>query len=332
MKEILGKLFNHEKLSSSEAKQILVDISESKYNDAQVAVFMGVYMMRSVGVEELRGFRDALLELCLPIDTQGIESTDMCGTGGDGKNTFNISTTSAFVVAGAGYNVTKHGNYGVSSICGSSNVLEYLGFKFTKDTSLLLKQLDETNICFIHAPLFHPAMKAVAPIRKQLGVKTFFNMLGPLVNPAKPTHQTVGVFSIELARIYEYILESEQKEYNILHALDGYDEISLTDETLCITNNGTQVLDAKTFYVPYNTAKDIHGGDTIKASADILVSILDNEGTDAQMNVVLCNAATAIQTFERDKSLLECFNIAQESIDSGSAKKSFSQLLKMNGN
>jgi anthranilate phosphoribosyltransferase len=332
MKEILGKLFNHEKLSSSEAKQILVDISESKYNDAQVAVFMGVYMMRSVGVEELRGFRDALLELCLPIDTQGIESTDMCGTGGDGKNTFNISTTSAFVVAGAGYNVTKHGNYGVSSICGSSNVLEYLGFKFTKDTSLLLKQLDETNICFIHAPLFHPAMKAVAPIRKQLGVKTFFNMLGPLVNPAKPTHQTVGVFSIELARIYEYILESEQKEYNILHALDGYDEISLTDETLCITNNGTQVLDAKTFYVPYNTAKDIHGGDTIKASADILVSILDNEGTDAQMNVVLCNAATAIQTFEREKSLLECFNIAQESIDSGSAKKSFSQLLKMNGN
>ena len=332
MKEILGKLFNHEKLSSSEAKQILVDISESKYNDAQVAVFMGVYMMRSVGVEELRGFRDALLELCLPIDTQGIESTDMCGTGGDGKNTFNISTTSAFVVAGAGYNVTKHGNYGVSSICGSSNVLEYLGFKFTKDTSLLLKQLDETNICFIHAPLFHPAMKAVAPIRKQLGVKTFFNMLGPLVNPAKPTHQTVGVFSIELARIYEYILESEQKEYNILHALDGYDEISLTDETICIANNGTQVLDAKSFHVPYNTAKDIHGGDTIKASADILVSILDNEGTDAQKNVVLCNAATAIQTFERDKSLLECFNIAQESIDSGSAKKSFSQLLKMNGN
>jgi anthranilate phosphoribosyltransferase len=332
MKEILGKLFNHEKLSSSEAKQILVDISESKYNDAQVAVFMGVYMMRSVGVEELRGFRDALLELCLPIDTQGIESTDMCGTGGDGKNTFNISTTSAFVVAGAGYNVTKHGNYGVSSICGSSNVLEYLGFKFTKDTSLLLKQLDETNICFIHAPLFHPAMKAVAPIRKQLGVKTFFNMLGPLVNPAKPTHQTVGVFSIELARIYEYILESEQKEYNILHALDGYDEISLTDETICIANNGTQVLDANSFHVPYNTAKDIHGGDTIKASADILVSILDNEGTDAQKNVVLCNAATAIQTFERDKSLLECFNIAQESIDSGSAKKSFSQLLKMNGN
>jgi anthranilate phosphoribosyltransferase len=332
MKEILGKLFNHEKLSSSEAKQILVDISESKYNDAQVAVFMGVYMMRSVGVEELRGFRDALLELCLPIDTQGIESTDMCGTGGDGKNTFNISTASAFVVAGAGYNVTKHGNYGVSSICGSSNVLEYLGFKFIKDTSLLLKQLDETNICFIHAPLFHPAMKAVAPIRKQLGVKTFFNMLGPLVNPAKPTHQTVGVFSIELARIYEYILESEQKEYNILHALDGYDEISLTDETICIANNGTQVLDANSFHVPYNTAKDIHGGDTIKASADILVSILDNEGTDAQKNVVLCNAATAIQTFERDKSLLECFNIAQESIDSGSAKKSFSQLLKMNGN
>lgn len=332
MKNILSKLFNHEKLSAAEAKQILVDISESKYNDAQVAVFMGVYMMRSVSVEELKGFRDALLELCHPFDMEGIESTDMCGTGGDGKNTFNISTTSSFVVAGAGYNVTKHGNYGVSSICGSSNVLEHLGFKFSADVSLLKRQLDKTNLCFIHAPLFHPAMKAVAPIRKQLGVKTFFNMLGPLVNPARPTHQTVGVFNIELARLYQYLLENENKQYNILHALDGYDEISLTGETLRINNQGETIIDASDFNLSPLSSESIYGGSTIKDSSDILIAILDNTATDAQKNVVLANAAIAIQGFEKEKSIIDCYHIAKEAIESGAAKNTFSTLLKMNAN
>jgi len=328
MKKIFTKLFNHEKLSAAEAKQILVNISESKYNDAQVAVFMGVYMMRSVSVEELKGFRDALLELCLPFDIEGIQSTDMCGTGGDGKNTFNISTTSSFVVAGAGYKVTKHGNYGVSSICGSSNVLEHIGFKFSADTDLLKRQLDKTNICFIHAPLFHPAMKAVAHIRKRLGVKTFFNMLGPLVNPARPTHQTVGVFNIELARLYQYLLENENIEYNVLHALDGYDEISLTGESLRIDNRGETIIDASDFNTMQLSPESIHGGTTIKQSAKILMDVLTDEATEAQKSVVLCNSAVAIQAFERDKSITDCYMIAKESIESGAANKALHQLLK----
>jgi len=207
MKKILNRLFEHEKLTRDEAREVLSKIAANDYNDSQVAAFITVYLMRTVSKDELSGFRDALLDLCLKVDMNGIESIDLCGTGGDGKNTFNVSTLSSFVVAGAGYKVTKHGNYGVSSVCGSSNVLEAVGYNFTNNIDQLKAQLDKTNIAFFHAPLFHPAMKSVAPVRRNLGVKTFFNMLGPIVNPVRPTHQISGVFSLKLLRLYQFILQ-----------------------------------------------------------------------------------------------------------------------------
>ncbi|HHC80065.1 MAG TPA: anthranilate phosphoribosyltransferase, partial [Flavobacteriia bacterium] len=236
MKQLLNRLINHETISKEEAKSVLVNISKGDYNQSQIASFLTVYMMRSVTTEELEGFRDALLELCLAVDFSDYNTVDLCGTGGDGKNTFNISTLSSYVTAGAGIKVTKHGNYGVSSISGSSNVMEYVGIKFSNDKDFLERCLDKAGICVLHAPLFHPAMKNVAPIRKELGVKTFFNMLGPMVNPSFPKNQLVGVFNLEILRIYGYLYQNTNKNYTILHALDGYDEISLTSNTKVISN------------------------------------------------------------------------------------------------
>jgi len=327
MKKILNNLFAHNKLTKQEAHQVLFDISKGAYNEAQVAVFMGVFMMRSVTVEELIGFRHALTDLCIPIDLEGTESIDLCGTGGDGKNTFNISTTSSFVVAGAGYKVSKHGNYGVSSLCGSSNVLEHLGYKFTNNPDILKKQLDSANICFMHAPLFHPAMKFVAPIRRSLGVKTFFNMLGPLVNPASPTHQSVGVFNLELTRLYSYLLNESRTKYSIVYALDGYDEVSLTGQSLIINENGEKILNPEDFKFKKVQPTEIYGGKSIKEAATILVNILKNNSTDIQKNVVLANSALAIKCFESNKSIKECVSIAQESIDSGKALNAFKAVI-----
>ena len=212
MKQLLNRLINHESITSEEAKQVLVNISEGKYNQSQIASFLTVFMMRSITLEELQGFRDALLDLCIAVDLKDFNPIDLCGTGGDGKDTFNISTLSSFVTAGAGVNVAKHGNYGVSSACGSSNVMEYLGIKFSNDKDFLKKSIDTTGICVLHAPLFHPAMKNVAPIRRELGVKTFFNMLGPMVNPAFPKNQMVGVFNLELQRLYGYLYQQSDKK------------------------------------------------------------------------------------------------------------------------
>ena len=329
MKKILNHLFAHNKLTKEQSRTVLLEISEGKYNTAQVAVFMGVFMMRSVSVEELAGFRDALLELCVPFDIGGMESIDLCGTGGDGKNTFNISTTTSFVLAGAGYKVTKHGNYGVSSLCGSSNVLEHLSYKFTNDTDSLKKQLDNTNICFIHAPLFHPAMKFVAPIRRDLGVKTFFNMLGPLVNPVQPTHQSVGVFSIELATLYQYLLEEKGRQFSIIHALDGYDEISLTDKAMVLSNSREKIVEANNFSTNKLTPQEIHGGNSIEESADILKNVLSNKSTDAQKEVVLANAAIAIKTIEQNISFTDAKQIALESIESGKAMDTLKSVIEL---
>jgi anthranilate phosphoribosyltransferase len=229
MKQILNQLIEHRTLSKETARQVLLNLTSGKFNLSQMTAFMTVYMMRPVTIDELQGFRDAMLELCVPMQFDK-PVIDLCGTGGDGKNTFNISTLSSFVVAAAGQPVAKHGNYGVSSACGSSNVLEYLGYQFTNNADDLKRSLDKANICFMHAPLFHPAMKNVAPIRRELGVKTFFNMLGPMVNPAFPPRQLVGVFSLELARQFAYLYQQAEKEYVILHALDGYDEVSLTGQ------------------------------------------------------------------------------------------------------
>lgn len=327
MKKILSHLFEHKTFSRDEAYAVLTNITAGKYNVAQMAAFMTAYCMRSIRVEELVGFRDAMLDLRRPVDLQGYDLIDLCGTGGDGKNTFNISTLASFVVAGAGYQVAKHGNYGVSSGCGSSNVMEYLGYQFTNDVGEIRRGLDEANICFLHAPLFHPAMKTVAPIRRELGVKTFFNMLGPLVNPALPKYQSVGVFSLELARLYGYLYQKTDKRYTILHAMDGYDEISLTGDVKTISNRGEDYLTLDRLGLGAVSPIDIAGGDTVEEAAAIFMKVLKGEGSDAQKNVVLANAAIAIQTIDQRKSFAECYHEAEESLLSGKAHGSFEALL-----
>lgn len=291
-----------------------------------MAAFMTAYCMRNITVDELEGFRDAMLELCLPVDLDSDQLIDLCGTGGDGKDTFNISTLASFVVAGAGYKVAKHGNYGVSSGCGSSNVMEYLGYKFTSDMDTLKRNVDEAGICFLHAPMFHPAMKTVAPIRKELGVKTFFNMLGPLVNPARPKNQIVGVFSLELARLYAYLYQKSSKNYTILHALEGYDEVSLTCDFKTFTKTGEKISTLSQLGFDKLKPEEIAGGNTVPESADIFISVLVGEATAAQNNVVLVNAALAIQTLNPGKSFADCFYEAEESLASKKALISFKKL------
>ena len=318
MKILLNRLINHETITKEEAKGALVNISNGEYNQSQIAAFLTVYMMRSITIEELEGFRDALLELCLAVDLSSYNAIDLCGTGGDGKDTFNISTIASFITAGAGIKVAKHGNYGVSSVSGSSNVMEHLGIKFSADPGFLEKCIDEAGICVLHAPLFHPAMKNVAPIRKSLAVKTFFNMLGPMVNPAFPPHQLVGVFSLELARMYGYLYQNTDKNFTIVHSLDGYDEISLTCPAKTISNSSEGMLEATDFGVEKLKPIEIAGGGSIKSSAEIFLNILNGEGTKAQQNVVCANAGLAIAT-ARNLSPREGFQIAEESLKSGNA-------------
>ncbi|KAB1069074.1 anthranilate phosphoribosyltransferase [Tamlana haliotis] len=328
MKDILNRLLNHETLSSDEAKEVLMNISKGMYNQSQMVCFLSVYMMRSITLEELSGFRNALLDLCIAVDLNDFNPIDLCGTGGDGKDTFNISTLASFITAGAGVNVTKHGNYGVSSSCGSSNVMEYLGIKFSNDIDFLKRSIDQTGICVLHAPLFHPAMKEVGPIRKELGVKTFFNMLGPMVNPAFPKNQMVGVFNLELQRLYGYLYQQTDKNYSIVHALDGYDEISLTGKAKIISNQ------AETLFTPENlglsTIKQeaIFGGSTVEESAKIFVKVINGKGTEAQHNVVCANAGLAIATTNQI-SHQEGFELAKESLFSGKAKTSLDKLIAL---
>ncbi len=328
MKQILNRLINQETLSQQEAYNILVNISKGSYNPYQITAFLTIYMTRSITVNELGGFRKALLDLCLPIDLSDYNTIDLCGTGGDGKDTFNISTLTSFVVAGAGIKVAKHGNYGVSSSCGSSNVLEYLGVKFTNDQSKLQEAIDKAGICVLHAPLFHPAMKEVAPIRKALGVKTFFNMLGPMVNPSFPQNQMVGVFNLELARKYAYFFQESDKNYAVLHDLAGYDEISLTDKTKVISRHEERMLEAKNFALKTLQQSDIYGGQTVAESATIFTNVLENKATEAQKNVVCANAALAI-SLVNNISLEEGFEAAKASIDSKKALNSFKKLISV---
>ncbi len=325
MKDILNHLFEYKTLSRDKAKEILSKLAQGEYNNSQVAAFITVYLMRNITVSELEGFRDAMLELCVPVEFDGFDVIDLCGTGGDGKNTFNISTLASFISAGAGVKVAKHGNYGVSSVSGSSNVFEYFGHKFTNNIDALKKQMDESNICFLHAPLFHPAMKNVAPIRRELGVKTFFNMLGPIVNPAKPQAQMVGVFSLELQRLYGYLYQQTNKRFSIVHALDGYDEVSLTGDFKMITNQEEAILSPSVFHMDKLKQEEIFGGDTIDEAAGIFKKVISNEGTKAQTSVVIANAALAIQCYKQI-SLDEAIAQAQESLESGKALQVFKQL------
>lgn len=331
MKQLLNRLINYETISKEEAREALVNISRGQYNQSQIAAFLTVYMMRSITIEELEGFRDALLDLCVAIDLSDYDPIDLCGTGGDGKDSFNISTVSSFITAGAGIKVAKHGNYGVSSISGSSNVMETLGIKFSNDPDYLERCIDKTGICVLHAPLFHPAMKNVAPIRKSLAVKTFFNMLGPMVNPAFPKKQLVGVFNLELARMYGYLYQNTDKRFTILHALDGYDEISLTGETKTISNDSEGILKASDFGVEPVAASAIAGGGSVEAAAEIFMCVLRGEGTTAQTNVVCANAGMAIAT-ATGCNPKEGFESAMDSLQSGKALNVLKELQKLSQN
>lgn len=328
MKAILNKLFEQQCLTKEEAKSILIEIASEKFNNSQIASFLTVFLMRPVSVNELAGFREALLELSVEVDLSDFNTIDLCGTGGDGKDTFNISTLTSFIVAGTGNKVAKHGNYSSSSISGSSNMLEYLGYKFTNDEATLKSQVDKANICFLHAPLFHPAMKAVGPVRRELGMKTFFNMLGPLVNPSNPQNQMVGVFNLEVARLYNYLLQETTQNYGIVHSLDGYDEISLTSSFKLFTKDNEQVITPESLGLRRLEQSEIFGGDSVEESAKIFVSILEGNGTEAQNNAVLANAAFALKTFDANKSFETAFEESKDSLLGLKAKESLSKLVE----
>jgi anthranilate phosphoribosyltransferase len=329
MKAILNKLYNHERLSKSEAKQVLIDIAAENYNDAHLASFMTVFMMRPITVDELSGFRNALKELALKVDLSEYNTIDIVGTGGDGKNTFNISTLTSFIVAGTGQKVAKHGNYSVSSQSGSSDMLESFGYNFTNDENVLRTHLEKANICFLHAPKFHPAMKAVSATRKALALKTFFNILGPLVNPSSPKNQMLGTFNLEIARLYNYILQDEDINYGIIHAIDGYDEISLTSEFKFFTKNGEQIINPEDLGQKRIQQSEIFGGNSVADAAKIFKSILEGKGTEAQNNVVLTNAAFALTIVDEKKSFETAFEEAKDSLFGFKAKRTLEKLVSL---
>ena len=329
MKKILQYLFEHKTLSKEQAKEILINISNNIYNESEISAFITVFLMRSITIDELQGFRDALLELCVRIDLNEHNVMDIVGTGGDGKNTFNISTLACFIVAGAGQKVAKHGNYGASSISGSSNVMEQLGYTFKNDQTKLKREVEESNICFLHAPLFHPALKAVGAIRKNLGVRTFFNMLGPMVNPAFPKFQLVGVYNLEMARIYNYLLQQTSGTFTIIHSLDGYDEISLTNDTKVITNNGERIMTPEQLGKRSVEAIDIYGGNTVEEAAKIFTKILKGEGTWSQNAVVLANAAMALHCTGLYKTYNDAYETAVVSLESGKANNALKKLIEL---
>ena len=329
MKDILNKLLESQQLGREEAGRLMHGIARQELNEAQIAAVLSSYIMRSITPGELLGFRDALLELAVKVNLNGAEMIDVCGTGGDGKNTFNISTLTSFVVAGAGIPVAKHGNYGVSSLSGSSNMMEHFGYSFSNSNDKLKKEIDRAGICFMHAPLFHPALKAVGPIRKQLGIKTIFNIMGPLVNPADPPCQLSGVFSIEAGRLYNYLMQKEGKKYLVLHSLDGYDEVSLTAGIKVFSPAGEGLIGAGDFGMPQNSADDLHGGDTLDEAAAIFLGVLENRCTEAQKNTVLANSALAISCSKPGTDLRGCVDMARESLESGKAYGCFKKLMEM---
>lgn len=332
MKKILNYLFEHKTLDKETAKEVLVNIGKGVYNEHEITAFMTVFLMRSISLQELQGFQDALLELCLPMNFEGVKTVDIVGTGGDGKNTFNISTLSCFIVAGAGHKVTKHGNYGASTVSGASNVVEKMGYRFKNDNAQLLRELEQANICFMHAPLFHPALKNVAPIRRNLGMRTFFNMLGPLVNPAFPAYSIIGVYSLEMARLYNYLMQQQSKSFSIVHALDGYDEVSLTGDTKIITTNGEKNYSAVELGNIEIKPEDILGGNTIDEAAGIFQKIIKGEGTPQQQAVVVANAAVALLTTGNYASYKDAFAAAQESLQAGKAYGCLKKLIALQSN
>ena len=330
MKQILYKLFEHQYLGRSEARDILQNIAQGKYSDAQIASLITVFLMRNISVEELCGFRDALLDMRIPVDLNEFSPIDIVGTGGDGKNTFNISTASCFVLAGAGYPVVKHGNYGATSVSGASNVMEQHGVKFTNDNDKLRRRMEQCNMAYLHAPLFNSAMKAVAPVRKALGVRTFFNMLGPLVNPVFPKYQLLGVYNLPLLRLYSYTYQQSDTQFAVVHSLDGYDEISLTTEFKVATSGNEKIYTPESLGFSRYQEADLYGGDTPEEAAKIFNNVLKNKATSAQRDVVIANSAFAIQVIESQKSIFECIDMAKESLESGKALQVLNKFVELN--
>jgi anthranilate phosphoribosyltransferase len=330
MKQILNHLFEHKYLSSEEAAEIMLNIGSGKYNEHQIAAFMSVFLMRSITVDELAGFQKALLDMCHRVDLSEFDPIDIVGTGGDAKNTFNISTISCLVLAGAGYKVAKHGNYGATSVSGSSNAMEQHGVKFTTDVDKLKRSIEESNMAYLHAPLFNAALKTVAPIRKALGVRTFFNLMGPLVSPVKPRRQCLGVYNLKMARLYEYTYQQTGVDFAIIHSLDGYDELSLTGDMKIVRNTGEEVVKPADLGFQIIKPEELYGGDTVEKASELFDNVLNNTCTEAQKNVVLANSAVAIQVIDPSLSFADAVAIADESLISGNALKNFQKFIQLN--
>lgn len=330
MKNILYKMFEHKSLTREESREVLLNIADGKYNDAQLSAFMTVFLMRSITLDELTGFRDALLERRRPVDFGDVKTIDIVGTGGDGKNTFNISTATCFVVAGTGRKVVKHGNYGASSISGASNVLEHHGIKFSADTDKLRKSLDECGVAYLHAPFFSPALKTVGPVRKAIGVRNFFNMLGPLVNPMIPRHQLLGVYNLKLMRLYNYIAQNEGINCTIVHSLDGYDEISLTAPFKVAGPDGEQLYTAESLGLTHARQDELSGGNSVEEAAAIFDNVINGKASPAQIDCVIANAAFAIHTLEPETSIIDAIDQARNSIQSGRAADTFRKFVELN--
>lgn len=329
MKDTLRYLFAHQTLFREQAKDTLKSISQGFYSEAEIAAFITVYLMRPITPDELAGFRDALLDLCIPADCSDYNTIDVCGTGGDEKNTFNISTATAFILAGAGIKVVKHGNYSASSVCGSSNLLEHLGYRFSNEAGKIRKELEQTNFCYLHAPLFHPAMKQVGPVRKSLGVRTFFNLLGPMVNPARPQNQLVGVYNQEVMELYHHVYKTSGLNYTLLHNLDGYDEISLTNPFRVISQFDDRVFSPEDIQLTTVHPVDLAGGKNIEDLAKLFIHILEGNGTKVQNDVVSANAAFGIKCMYPEKSIEECLATVRESLEKGKALAALKKLIKL---
>ena len=307
----------------------MTSIAAGKYNEAQISAFVSVFIMRSIELNEIIGFRDALLDMAIEADLSEYDPIDIVGTGGDGKNTFNISTASCFTVAGAGYKVAKHGNYGATSVCGASNVLEHYGAKFTTDMDVVKKAIDQSGFAYLHAPLCNPAMKNVAGVRKNLGVRTFFNVLGPLISPVRPNYQCLGVYDLKMMRLYNYIYQSLGINYTIVHSLDGYDEISLTSTCKVSNNKGENVYSPEDLGFRQIAQQELWGGETVADASKIFLNVLNNKATDAQRNAVVINSAFTIQTICPEKTIDECKSEAFQSLESGKAKKAFEKFIEI---
>lgn len=330
MKNILYKMFEHKSLTRRESRDVLLNIADGKYNDAQLSAFMTVFLMRSITLDELTGFRDAILERRLPVDFGDVKAIDIVGTGGDGKNTFNISTATCFVVAGTGRKVVKHGNYGASSISGASNVLEQHGVKFSSDIDHLRRSLDESGVAYLHAPFFSPALKTVGPVRKAIGVRNFFNMLGPLVNPVMPKYQLLGVYNLKLLRLYDYIARQQGVNCTVVHSLDGYDEISLTSPFKIASAEGERLMDAAMLGLSSVHESDLYGGESVEEASAIFDRVLGGKGSTAQANCVIANAAFALKTIEPQMTMDDAVSTARESLESGRALEAFRRFVTLN--